>query len=244
MSIAHVQSTGNRDDAAGTTIVKAFVSNVTAGNTIVVIAFCGTGVAISGITDSLGNTYTERVSGISGRLKVYEAPNITGGACTVTVTFSDSVPYRAMSIHEYSGMVNTGAFDVGAGATASRAGSSATDGNYTDNITTTANGDLIIGAIINIPASWVAVAPGTGLTERYDDGPNGWYESEDKVQASSGSTNATWTCDNTDAYYWIIASFKAATALVSITPPAGSLSASGIASRNDFGIFVPTEVDA
>jgi len=31
---------------------------------------------------------------------------------------------------------------------------------------------------------------------------------------------------------------------VSLTPPAGSLSASGIALRNDRGIFVPTEVDA
>jgi len=208
MSIAHVQSTGNRSGASDTTIIKAFVSNVTAGNTIVVTAFCGAGQTISSVTDSLGNTYTERVSGMSGRLKIYEAPNITGGACTVTVTFSDSVSYRAMSIHEYSGMVNTGAFDVGAAATASRAGSAVTDGNYTDNITTTANGDLIIAAIVNIPAAWVAVDAGTGLTERYDDAS--WYESEDKVQESSGSTNATWTCDNTDTYYWIIASFKAA----------------------------------
>lgn len=30
----------------------------------------------------------------------------------------------------------------------------------------------------------------------------------------------------------------------SITPPVGSLSVSGVASRSDFGIFVPTEVDA
>lgn len=209
MAIAHVQSTGNKSDASATTIVKAFVSNVTAGNTIVVTAFCGSGGTISGVTDSLGNTYTQRVSGITNRFKIYEAANITGGACTVTVTFSVSVSFRAMSIHEYSGMVSTGAFDVGAGAAWSRAGSTATDGNYTDSITTTANGDLIIAATVDVPASWFGISPGTGLTERYDDAD--WYEAEDKIQTTAGSTNATWTPPNTDDYYWVIGAFKAAT---------------------------------
>lgn len=209
-TIAHVQSTGNKSDAYDSSITATFGSNVTTGNLIVVTAFTGLGQTVSSVTDGLSNTYSEAVSAASGQFKIYYAENITGGADTVTANFSDGANFRAISIHEYSGADTTAPFDVGAGASSSRTGVASTDGNYTDNITTAVANELIVAATVNIPASWYGISPGTGLNERYDDAD--WFESEDKIKATAGTTNATWTPPNTDNYYWIVAAFKPAPA--------------------------------
>jgi hypothetical protein len=205
---AVVQATGDYSNDSATTMVKAFTSNVTAGNTIVVFSRVSSGGgSITGVTDSLGNTYVERLASSTNRYKIYEASNITGGACTVTVAYATSGSARGIGIWEASGLINTGAYDVGAMAETSRTGVVATDGNYSDNVTTTANGDLIVAAAYNTGSAWV-IAPGTGYEERVDLGS--YFQTEDKIAGAAGSYNATWTPNSTSAYNWTIAAFKAA----------------------------------
>jgi len=232
--INHVQSTGYSNDAAGTSTAKAFTSNVAAGNLIVVTGYFGNNATCA---DSLGNTYQSGAT--NGRLRMFYAENISGGACTVTVSH-DSATYRRISVHEYSGVKTSASMDNSAQSGLVDPGSSATDGNITPAVTPSANGSLIVGCIMNIPGGWTTVNPGTNYTERYDNAAD--FEAEDYIQPTAASIAATWTCDNTEAYRAAMTVFLAVGG-TSITPPVSSLSISGVATRNDRGIFVPTEVD-
>lgn len=191
-AIAHVQSTGNSADGSASSIAQAFASNVTAGNLIVVTGYFGNTATCA---DSLGNTYQSGAT--NGRLRMFYAENISGGACTVTVSH-DAATYRRISIHEYSGAKTSASMDTSAQSGLVDPGSSATNGNTTPAVTPSANGSLIVGCIVNIPGGWTTVNPGTNYTERYDNALD--FEAEDYIQTTAASVSATWTCNNTEAY--------------------------------------------
>lgn len=70
-------------------VSKAFASNVTAGNLILVFVSLGSTVAAPTVSDSRGNTYSliSRVqSNNDNQIAAYYAKNITGGSCTVTAS--------------------------------------------------------------------------------------------------------------------------------------------------------------
>src|SRR6266702_3723661 len=70
------------------TLAKAFANPVTAGNSIVVVAACGNGTAMT-VADSLGNTYTSAINAPNSttfETAIFFAVNILAGANTVTVT--------------------------------------------------------------------------------------------------------------------------------------------------------------
>jgi len=217
-AIANVQSTGYSNDAGGTSTAKAFTSNVTAGNLIVVTGYFGNSATCA---DSLGNTYQSGAT--NGRLRMFYAENITGGACTVTVSH-DSATYRRISIHEYSGAKTSASMDTSAQSGLVDPGSSATDGNTTPAVTPSANGSLIVGCIINIPWGWTTVNPGTNYTERYDNAAD--FEAEDYIQTTAASVAATWTCDNTESYRAAMTVFLAAVSSSSIKTVLGVAKAS------------------
>lgn len=93
-------------------LAAAFNSNNTAGNTIVVVAGCGNGTAMT-VADSAGNTYTQAVT--QANSTTFEAaifyttgsPNngILPGANTVTVTNAGSTASMAVEIYEVSGLL-------------------------------------------------------------------------------------------------------------------------------------------
>ena len=210
MAYTHVQSTQDSQGGGGTTSVKAFVSNVTAGNLIVVAAMWNTSdSATPTCSDNLGNTYTEIGThiwnaGFTYGLALFYAKNVTGGACTVTVSYGGSKVFRSMLIHEYSGGDTTAPFDVTNANTNGTAGAGAN--NATSNAVTPANnGSLIFGVLADITSG--TISAGTGFTSRQLDVGN-FTDSEDQVQGTAGSIAATWSVGNGDSYIARVAAFK------------------------------------
>lgn len=142
MAWAFVQSTGTFVAATSTTIAQAFAGNVTAGNLIVVASHWNDTGTTAAATDSLGNTYTSAVGptnfSTTDRAQVFFAKNITGGACTVTVTLNASRTNRYITIHEYSGLDTATGIDVAAAAAGSSTAPAAS-------VTTTAANDMLFG---------------------------------------------------------------------------------------------------
>ena len=92
----------------GTSVAKAFGSNTTAGNSVIVCIRASTGRTIT-VTDSQGNTYStdpgdkDQIQTVDGYESfLFSAHNIVGGACTVTVAISGASGNIRFAILEYS----------------------------------------------------------------------------------------------------------------------------------------------
>ena len=160
---AWVQDDTNEDDsgASGTTIAKAFGSNVTAANLIAVWGGWGTIDTTVTCADTQSNSYTQKTktwddTNGQGHVQFYAA-NITGGANTVTITFGDSVTYRRIGVMEISGL-QTASPDDG-GALQVQAGGTTTDYYSSGNITTTVT-DFCFGSWQDIGGSGATLTAG------------------------------------------------------------------------------------
>lgn len=97
--------------AAGLALVDpltlTFNSAVTAGNNVVVVPnSSGFGHDLTSVSDSVGNTYTQRSTNGSGsaRVSIYASTNVpTGGAFTVTFDMAGAGGFGEMCIAEFSG---------------------------------------------------------------------------------------------------------------------------------------------
>ena len=216
--MAYVQSASiSTDGTAATTVAVTFPGNVTAGNLIALfVAFNNVANIIDSVTDSLGNTYTlvdTALNFASDSHASYYAKNITGGACTVTVTFTASVGYRSLTVHEVSGLDTTAPLDQHAINT-QVAPDIGTDAVTSGSVTTTTNGQYIFGAChVNNTGAGLTVDPGTGFTgrESIDGGADSApLESEDQIQPTAGSIAATFTLGANNNTTTCIMTFKAA----------------------------------
>lgn len=102
-----LQKANNVSTGSVATLAKAFGSNNMVGNTIIVVAGCGNGTAMT-VADSLGNTYTQAVTAPNSttfEVAIFYAVNIVAGANTVTVTNAGSAASMAMEIYEVSGLL-------------------------------------------------------------------------------------------------------------------------------------------
>jgi hypothetical protein len=89
------------------TLAKAFTNNNVAGNSIVVVAGCGNGTAMT-VADSAGNTYTQAVTAPNSttfEAAIFYAVGIAAGANTVTVTNAGTAASMAVEIYEVSGLI-------------------------------------------------------------------------------------------------------------------------------------------
>src|SRR5438309_1511819 len=124
MAWAFVQSAASASQTPATaTMTKAFTSNVTAGNRILVWtdSQAASGQVPGTPTDSQGNTYTQLVgttyNGTAGTFRLYSAVAGSTGACTVSLgigTISLSSSELGFTIEEYSGLdtsAGTGCLD-------------------------------------------------------------------------------------------------------------------------------------
>jgi len=206
-AISHVQTAGyNSAGGTSTTVALPFVSSNTSGNFIVVTAWGVEDYAITGVSDSANGAYTKGPARTDNTFVMYYRHNVASGANTVTVTWNGVVTYPRVSISEFSGIKTSAAYDVGA-AGEYRVGVVATNGNYTNNVTATVAGDLVVAAFLNRDSGWGGIAAtGTGLTGLYDSG--GDYLVEWKAFAGTGAVNATMTPNNVEHYDWIIGTFK------------------------------------
>jgi hypothetical protein len=203
-----VQSTGTANDATSVSISRAFASNNTAGNTIVVAASWGN-VAPLVCSDTRGNRYTTIVQRYDSSnfqsVGICYANNITAGANTVTATFTAAnAGYRRIIVSEYANVADHNPIDVR--ATASGAGNSTTDGISSSNATTTSDGDLIFG-VVGSTNGLTSISPGTGFTERASVlGEE--VQIQDRIQSKAGSIASIHTFSGVVPFVSLMVAFR------------------------------------
>ena len=204
----------------------AFKSNNTVGNWIAVCIRGGfSSLQVFTITDSIGNSYQQASQlGFTPNavtLAIYYAENIKGGANTITVSQSVSGPLR-FAILEYSGVATSNSRDVTAVATAT-----STSPN-SGNMTTTASGDLLLGAVATTnPAAFTA---GSGYTIEEFVGPEPGTKliAEDQIQLAAGTASVSASLASSDNWGAVLAAFRAANGVVlpisvNVTPATASV---------------------
>jgi uncharacterized protein YbbK (DUF523 family) len=205
--IALVQHT-SKDAGTTTTSSLAFVSPNTAGNWIAVSIRGGLSSSqVFTVVDSNGNTYRQAAqigfTSSAVTLAIYYAENIKGGANTITVSDTVSGPLR-FAILEYSGVATSNSLDVFASATGTS--SSPSSGN----LTTTASGDLLLGAIATTNPGAFTAGAGYKIEEFVPVEPNTKLAVEDQVQTSAGLASAAVSLSGSDAWGVVLAAFKSA----------------------------------
>ena len=243
-TVAHVLAGGTR---SGSTVTLA-ISTTTTGNTLIVATFAKAAVTVTGITVSTGAaTFSAVKTQANGTIpcEIWAAANITGGTTpTVTVTFSAN-PGTTGKIAVWEG--------AGGPSVLSTDGSSAATGTATavtsGALTTTINGDLVLGAA-NLAGTLSSAAGGSWTN---DGGTGNAYLAQHQTQASAGSITSTGTQGTSVGYTGVIAAFSVfATQSVSpsgiastrafgtavVTPGAVGITPSGIAPTNAFGTAV------
>jgi hypothetical protein len=183
-SIAFVQENYSDPQSPTSPVTVAYTSAQVAGHmNIVAMSWADTTSTVSSVTDSQGNTYHLAIGpGTSGgdSACIYYASNVKAGSDTVTVTFSQAVPYPDVRILEYAGV---GTLDKT--TQASGTGTAMDSGP----VTTTVVNELIFGANV---LSGVTTAAGSGFTSRVISSPDGEF-AEDRIVSATGSYDATGT---------------------------------------------------
>jgi hypothetical protein len=203
-SITLMQHT-SKDAGTTSSSTLTFPSNNTASNWIAVSIRAGTANEIFTVTDTNGNTYRKAiqfnltVSG--GTIGIFYAENIAGGANTVTVSDTALATLR-FAILEYSGVATSGSLD----------GVAVTQGNSASpnsgSVTTTANGDLLLGSIMTANAETYTAGIGYRIEESVPAEPGTKLITEDQVQAAAGAAAASATLRVAGTWAAGIAAFK------------------------------------
>lgn len=214
-----------QDDASNhTTVAKAFGSNPTTGN-LNEVTVCWGGTDDTGIivTDSQSNTYVsiQRVwdSGQNQGIEKFYSKNITGGATTVTATFSGAGrSYNRLLIAELSGLHTTAPLDVNAGQFQASPGTG-TDAITSGAMATTAEADEYITCSYQdsnelVPGSGTLSA-GTSFVKQIDGG-TGIIALEHRNVSSTGAYAGTWTRSTNQRCSAIVSAYKLSAAGTSI----------------------------
>src|SRR5262245_9072934 len=220
-SRAHAQPTlvQHAGTDAGTTRTSslAFAAANSAGNFIAVAIRAGAIGQVFTVTDTRGNTYrnaaqfNETVDGTT--LAVFYAENIAAGANTITVSDTISGGTLRFAILEYSGVATASTLDV----TATAQGS----GNVpaTPSVTTTANGDLVIGMLSVANPTTFTAGSGYAIRERVPAAPSTKLTVEDRVLVAAGPVSANGTMTSSDIWGAALAAFRAAGTGGTTPPP-------------------------
>ena len=206
-NIVLVQHIG-KDAGTTTTSTLAFTSPNTAGNFIAVAIRGGLSNAqVFSVSDSNANTYKQAAlvgfSGSSVTQAIYYAENIKAGANTITVTMSVSGPLR-FAIMEYSGVATSNSLD------ATATGTNTSTAPATGNMTTTANGDLLLATISTADSDTFTAAAGYTVRDVVPAPPNAKMITEDQIQSAAGTSSASATLSVSSAWGAVLASFKPA----------------------------------
>jgi len=205
-SITLMQHT-SKDAGTTTSSTLTFPSNNTASNWIAVSIRAGAPNEIFTVTDANGNTYRKAIqfteNADSDTVGLFYAENIAGGANTVTVS-DTALDTLRFAILEYSGVATSGSLD----------GVAVTQGNSASpnsgSVTTTANGDLLLGAIMTAGAEIYTEGSGYRIEESVPAEPGTKLIAEDQVQATAGPAAASATLGMANPWAAGIAAFKVA----------------------------------
>jgi hypothetical protein len=203
VAIGIVQSATFTGNGAGPN-AKAFGSNVTAGNLIVVAT---RGTSYTGawtVSDNLGNTYTEIGTGqatpAGNGCRLFYAKNITGGACTVSIGAAGQ-NYRGEMI-EISGLDTVSPLDV----TTKASGTSTTPSSGATGTRSQAS-EILIGMVGTDGGN--TFTAGTNFTLRQANTDIA-LQIEYQIVSAAGTDAATMTLGSSAGWSATIASFKAA----------------------------------
>jgi hypothetical protein len=206
MSIAAVSRVRTSNTSSVSTVANAVTFNAVAGNLLVTLVQWQVN-NFSSIADTAGNTWvqagTEVVSG-NNKCRIYYAENCAANASNVvTVTFSAASTYRAIVVHQFSGVATSSSLDDAKNAT----GSSTTPA--TASLTATASEDVIVAMILAVANSNTAGTGYTGVAFAFVGDPVAYMMDEYHIVTASEA--ATSTCAN-GSWYITAAMFKGATA--------------------------------
>ncbi len=210
---------------AGTTTFSSvtFPSNNAAGNWIGVAIRAGHSGQSFTVKDSNGNTYHQAAqfnvtadAPNGDTLGIFCAENIAGGPNKVTVSDTISGTLR-IAVLEYSGVASANSLD----ATAAAQGSSSAPNS--GNISTSANGDLLLGVVLTGNGENFTGGSAYLIEERVPAEPNTKLIVEDQVQPASGTASAAVSLGASDNWGAAVAAFKSATTSVSTSPTITSL---------------------
>jgi hypothetical protein len=216
--VMYVQGAGMTNDGSSTSIAQPFTAANASGNLIVAAISWESNASVA-CSDSQGNSYvvatTQYDSTDNQSLAICYAANVKSGSNTLTATFTGSVAYRRLLIHEYQGIALANPLDVVANNKAN--GTTTSNGITSTGAITTASGDLIFGAAMD-DAAITTITAGTGFTQRQSVN-NMDLATEDLVQVAAGSIAATQTFAAADRYLAEMAAFKAAVSVPPNAPP-------------------------
>lgn len=217
------QATGNRNNNSSDSIVKAYPSNITSGNTIVIeIGFYWndgiTGVDALTVSDISKTAGTATLGSFAvAKSDVYDFgtgdhlqsiiyyASVTGtGSCTITVSGGASGTYWLMGLNELHS--DLGAFTLHD----SQLGHNSTGAPTTTDASSTA-GAVFIGMLSVVSSGIVTITPDALFTEtyEYEDGSADFTGSA-IYRIVSGSTTdaASWTAPNDTGWVAVVAVFQ------------------------------------
>lgn len=206
MAYAFVQQKDASAAASSTTLASGnFVSNVTAGNFILVVAaYSNASAQTVTCADTLGNTYVEVGSGIfsagsSTGFRILYAKNISGGTNQVTATYGAACTNRGIYCVEYSGVDIIDPYFSGEIATQEQSapGTGANAISSGNTPTLQYQPALVFGFSYDVTGGTGNMVAGTGFTSRQT---SVWLATlglegcaEDKRVTSTSATSATFT---------------------------------------------------
>ena len=212
-------------NTGGMSTPLAFPANNVAGNFIMVAARARFADQTFTVSDARSNVYRRALTvnnGTDDTLAIYYAENIAAGPNTVTVAVSTGPASIRLAIFEYAGIARANALDV----TATAAGSSASPSG--GSATTTAAGNLVIGAFSTQSGRTFTVGSGSTIRAAVSAAPSTNLMVQDRIQATAGAVTATATLNTPDIWGAAIAAFKKASAAnlaPTLTQPANQTSA-------------------
>lgn len=164
-----VQQAQGVSSADTTTIAKAFASNNTDGNTIVVVCGAGNNGTLT-VTDTLGNTYQSAV--VQANSTTFESQifysvgsaaggGILPGANTVTVTNGGSAASMAIQIYEVSGLLTLVTGQPGQTSSGTGTGTTASTSALSSAVP---NALIFLGVAVGTTAEAITAVTGTSWT--------------------------------------------------------------------------------
>lgn len=182
-TIAHVQS--RSVSGSGNSISLAYASNNTAGNFLALrLTASPSSVTISNCSDTRGNTWEavpNATGGSGGYQAIRYAKNVLAGANTVTCTLTGAATFSTLDILEKSGVDRTSPLDQSK-LTQQVDPGTGTDAISSGSVTTTADGELILGATLQVGATVYSASADFSSTQ----GPVWYYK-------DSSGANLSWT---------------------------------------------------
>jgi hypothetical protein len=168
----------------------------TAGNFLVIVSR----QTITAISDTLSNTNWTNANITNG--SIWYCPNCKGGANTLSCTTAGG----CQSVWaEYSGIALTSPLDVQNASTATGTGTAAAS----NSITTTKDGDLIIGYGWNSTTNSPTITAGSGFTLR-NNNPSPNSHLQDRLLTPAGAITSQCTYSASATWFESVISFKAA----------------------------------